>query len=81
MRIPSLILTPISYVTNNFLKGKENRDIYLFCLIFERFIFVYLAYAAFGPNSLLQNAKKWLRAGPRYHNYFSPEKTKALIIT
>jgi len=33
----------------------------------------WLALAAFGPNSLMQNAKKWLRAGPRYHNYFSPE--------
>lgn len=39
------------------------------------------AYAAFGPSSLMQNAKKWLRAGPRYHNYFSPEESKALVIT
>lgn len=29
----------------------------------------------------MQNSKRWLRAGPRYHNYFQPERTKALIIT
>lgn len=37
--------------------------------------------ASFGPQSLMQNAKKWLRAGPRYHNYFKPQESKVMIVT
>ncbi|EAR97364.2 6-phosphofructokinase (macronuclear) [Tetrahymena thermophila SB210] len=40
-----------------------------------------LSYAAFGPSQMIQNAKRWLRAGPRYHNYFRPDQSKVLIVT
>lgn len=40
-----------------------------------------LATANFGPNNSINQAKRWLRAGPRKHNFFRPEEVKAAIVT
>lgn len=35
----------------------------------------------YGPTCIVQSAKRWLRAGPRYHLYYKPEEVKALILS
>lgn len=40
-----------------------------------------LAKAVFGPNQLPEDAKRWLRGGPRKHLFFEPKKVRAAIVT
>ncbi|KAL4449228.1 hypothetical protein ABPG74_015610 [Tetrahymena malaccensis] len=35
----------------------------------------------YGPTCMIQSAKRWLRAGPRYNLYFQPQEVKALVLS
>ncbi len=52
--------------------------IYIYICIY---IYIYIAPADFSPWRTIENAKKYLRAGPRKHIFFQPEEVKVAIVT